>query len=118
MPEVRDPRAFLPLPPLDFQVLLGLADGPRHAYGLATSVEEADGARLGLGSLYRILARLSADGVIEETAPPRDDPRPDARRRYYQLTSFGRRLAAAEASRLAGLVHAARQHRLIPTRRK
>lgn len=115
----RDPRTFLPLAPLDFQVLLGLAGGARHAYGLATSVEqEADGARLELGSLYRILARLSADDLIEETHAPREEPRPDPRRRYYQLTAFGRAVAAAEANRLEALVQAARHHRFLPSRRK
>jgi DNA-binding PadR family transcriptional regulator len=116
---IRDPRSFLPLPPLDFQVLLGLARGARHAYGLATSVErEAHGARLELGSLYRILARLTVDGLIEEAGPPRDEPSADARRRYYSLTTFGRAVAAAEAARLESLVHAARQHRFLPSRRK
>jgi hypothetical protein len=38
MTDTRDPRTFLPLPPLDFQVLIGLAGGARHAYGLASAV--------------------------------------------------------------------------------
>ena len=119
MRAIRDPRTFLPLPPLDFQVLLGLAGGARHAYGLARSVEgEAGGARLELGSLYRILARLTTDGLIEETDPPGDEPRVDVRRRYYRLTTFGRAVAAAEANRLELLVQAARQHRFLPSRRK
>jgi DNA-binding PadR family transcriptional regulator len=114
-----DPRSFLPLPPLDFHLLIGLAEGPRHAYGLATSVEEQpDGVRLELGSLYRIIARLSADGLIEEADAPDGEPRQDARRRYYRLTSLGRQGAGAEAERRATLDRAARQHRLIPARRK
>ena len=72
---------------------------------------------LELGSLYRILARLTADGLIEETAAPRDDARPDARRRYYELSAFGRAVAAAEANRLRSLV-SPRQHHLVPSRRK
>ncbi|HTI36974.1 MAG TPA: PadR family transcriptional regulator [Vicinamibacterales bacterium] len=119
MTEGPDPRSFLPLAPQDFQVLLGLAGGARHAYGLAASVAaEHDPVRLELGSLYRILARLTADGLIEETNPPRDEQRPDARRRYYRLTQFGRRVAAAETDRLEALLQAARQHRLVPSRRK
>jgi hypothetical protein len=49
------PRDFQPLPPHDFQVLVALAEGPRHAYGLAQAGEDArDGTvRLELGSLYR-----------------------------------------------------------------
>ena len=119
MHAVRDPRTFLPLAPLDFQVLLGLAAGARHAYGLATAVDnESGGARLEVGSLYRILARLTADGLIEETDAPRDEPRVDVGRRYYRLTAFGRAVASAVASRLESLVHAARQHRFLPSRRK
>ena len=117
--DIRDPRTFLPLPPLDFQVLLGLAGEARHAYGLATSVaQDANGARLELGSLYRILARLTADGLIEETPPPDDERRADSRRRYYGLTPFGRAVAAAEANRLEALLQAARHHRFLPSRRK
>ena len=119
MRDARDPRTFLPLPPLDFQVLLGLAGAARHAYGLATSVErDSGGARLELGSLYRILARLTTDGLIEETHPPRNEPRSDSRRRYYALTAFGRAVASAEANRLEALVQAARHHRFLPSGRK
>ena len=119
MTDTRDPRTFLPLPPLDFQVLIGLAGGARHAYGLAAAVEaEGTGARLELGSLYRILARLTADGLIEETGVPREEPRRHPRRRYYTLTAFGRAVAAAEARRLEALVQSARHHRFLPYRRK
>ena len=41
--------------------------GPRHAYGMAKAVEgQTGGVRLEIGSLYRILARLTGDGVIED----------------------------------------------------
>jgi len=39
----------------------------------------------------------------------------DERCRYYRLTDFGRRVAAGEAGRLAGLVRAARRKNLLPT---
>ena len=38
-----DPRELLPLPPHDLHVLLALLDAPRHAYGLAAAVDEANG---------------------------------------------------------------------------
>jgi hypothetical protein len=34
-----DPRSFLPLTPLAFQVLLALADEERHGYGIIREVE-------------------------------------------------------------------------------
>ena len=107
---VADPRALLPLPAHDFQVLLALADEPRHAYGLAMAVEQADagGVRLELGSLYRILARLTTLGVIADDGPGAGSAR-EARRRYYRLTPFGRRVAEAETVRLQAVVRLARR---------
>jgi DNA-binding PadR family transcriptional regulator len=112
------PADLLPLPAHDFQVLLVLTEGPRHAYGLAQAVESAAaaGVRLELGSLYRILARLSAAGVIAEAAgPPPSDAR-EARRRYYRLTAFGRAVAEAETVRLQAVVRWARRRQLATGR--
>lgn len=103
------------LRPVDFLVLLGLADGPLHGYGVVRRIaEETGGAvRLVPGNLYAVLRRLLEQGLLEETdkrlAPELDD----ARRRYYQLTSAGRAAAAAEAARLETLVEAARRRRLL-----
>jgi DNA-binding PadR family transcriptional regulator len=111
------PEALLPLPSHDFQVLLSLADQPSHAYGLARAVEEAGAGnvRLELGSLYRILARLTTAGVIEEFDPPRAGGH-DAKRRYYRLTTFGRKVAEAEAARLQAVLGLARRRRLLPAK--
>jgi DNA-binding PadR family transcriptional regulator len=113
----RDPRVLLPLPSHDFQVLLSLADAPRHAYGMAKAVEgQSGGVRLEIGSLYRILARLTGDGLIEDFQPPPAAEGHEARRRYYRLTPFGRRVARAEAARLQDVVEAARRQKLLPSR--
>lgn len=40
----------------------------------------------------------------------------DERRRYYRLTSFGRRVAKAEAARLTQMLDLARSAGLIPKR--
>ena len=108
------PADLLPLPAHDFHVLLALTEGPRHAYGLTQAVESpaAGGVRLELGSLYRILARLTVAGVIaDDPGPPPGDAR-EARRRYYRLTAFGRRVAEAETARLQAVVRLARRRRL------
>jgi DNA-binding PadR family transcriptional regulator len=114
-----DPHAFLPLPPHDFHLLVSLADGPRHAYGLAGAVEAQApaGLRLEIGSLYRMLARLTSAGLIEEHEPASREGGHEERRRYYRLTPFGRRVAQAEAARLQAAISLARRHKLLPGRR-
>lgn len=111
-----DPRERLPLPPHDFHVLLTLLEGARHAYGLSAAAEEGQhGVRLEIGSLYRILARLTEQGLIESFDPPAAAEGHEARRRYYRNTPFGRRVAAAEASRLEAVLRHARKHKLLPS---
>jgi DNA-binding PadR family transcriptional regulator len=109
---MNDVRRYLPLPPQQFQILLSLADRPRHGYGVIREVDErTDGAvRLGTGTLYTAIARLDALGLIEESSrrpAARDD---DERRTYYQLTPLGRAVLTAETARLETLVrHAHRK---------
>jgi DNA-binding PadR family transcriptional regulator len=63
---------------------------------------------LSTGTLYGIVKRLLAEGLIRESAAGSDD-----RRRAYQLTAFGRKVALAEAERLRDLVVAARAKKLL-----
>ena len=99
-------------------MLLSLADAPRHAYGLASAVETQDetGIRLEIGSLYRMLARLTSLGLISAFDPPEDAEGHEARRKYYRLTAFGRQVARAEAARLEQVVRLARKHRFLPAK--
>lgn len=110
MPPTRQSTAALPLAPAVYLILLALADGDAHGYRIrAAVIEQSDGTvALDPGSLYRLIARLSEDGVIDEAPrrPARDD---DERRRYYRLTPLGRRLLAAETNRMASLVAVARR---------
>lgn len=104
--------------PAAFQVLLALAAGEAHGYAIMRFVEDLTkgAARLAPGTLYRTMARLVADGLVEETE--RNDPRAphDARRRYYRLTQIGWRAAREEAAMLSRLVEAAEAARLLVTR--
>ena len=112
----RDPEAFLPLTPAMFHVLLALADGDRHGYAIGAEVDRqtASKVKLGPGTLYGLVKRLLADGLILETDERPDPEFDDERRRYYRLTDFGRRVASAEAARLEALVTAARARKLLP----
>ncbi len=106
----------LPLTPAVFQILLVLTDGERHGYAIMKEVEANTRGQmqLGPGTLYRSIKRLLSDGLIEESAERPDPELDDERRRYYRLTALGRRVAAAEAERLAGLVQLAQAKRLLP----
>ncbi len=92
----RDPLLLLPLSPAMFYVLVALADGQTHGYAILKEVEQLTSGevRLSTGTLYGIIKRLLADGLVHEQST--DAPR----RRAYQLTSFGRDVAKAEAMRL------------------
>ncbi len=108
----KPPDALLPLTPVAFEILLALAGEDLHGYAILQAVDARLGGLLPLrtGTLYRSLARLLDDGLIEETEG-------DERRRFYRITSHGREVAALEAERLAGQVAAARARRLLPARK-
>ena len=103
MPDSRDPYDFLPLRPVEFEILLVLTGADAHGYGI---IKEAQArvpgkSRMDTGTLYRTLARLTGSGLVE---PSDQRPAPDLddeRRRYYAITAFGRDVAGAEARRLA-----------------
>ena len=103
-----DPREYLPLKPVDLELLLALADEERHGYGLVRAIAERTGGLLQLdpGNLYRVIKRLLADSLVAE-AGGRDAPDANGeRRRYYRLTPLGGRVLAAELGRLRTLVNA------------
>jgi DNA-binding PadR family transcriptional regulator len=93
----------------DFHVLLALAEGPRHGYGIMKDVERESGGevRLEIGSLYRLLGRMLEGGLIEEAEG-------DERRRFYRISRLGRRALKAEAVRLAGVMALVRSRNLLP----
>ena len=82
-----------------FFVLTALADGPRHGYGIVREVVELSQGRvkLKIGSLYGVLDRLSADGLIE---PDREEAHDGRLRRYYRITDEGAEQLAAEVRRM------------------
>jgi DNA-binding PadR family transcriptional regulator len=104
------------MPPLTaavVHVLLALAGGDRHGYGIQKEVfRHTDGRmRMGPGTLYGTLQRLMDQGWVEEVDRPRDI---DVRRRYYRLTRDGRRALTTEMERLDALVRIARAERVVP----
>lgn len=106
------PESLLPLRSIETLMLTMLAAGERHGYGIRQDILEhtAGGIEIEVGTLYRHLRRLEADGLI--TGAGDDD-----RRIFYKLTPFGRRVLAAELQRLRALVRLAESRRIIAPER-
>jgi len=104
-----------PLPSAAFRILVALAGQELHGYGIMRNVAEQTGGRmrLGPGTLYSSIRALLEEGLIQEVDHPRDPSAKDERRRYYHLTSAGRKLARSEAERLADLLRVARSKNLL-----
>jgi DNA-binding PadR family transcriptional regulator len=105
-----------PLTPAIVHILLALADDDRHGYGIMQEVARlTEGqVRMGPGTLYGTIKRMLAAGFIEE-ADERPDPElDDERRRYYRMTTQGRRALRNETMRVATLVSAARAKKVYP----
>ena len=100
--------------PAFFFLLLTLVDGERHGYAMAQEVRErSDGSiRLGPGSLYWSINRLSDVELIEEVASPTDEDSAE-RRRYYRLTMLGRQVLERETQTLSKVLDFARAKRLV-----
>jgi DNA-binding PadR family transcriptional regulator len=104
-----------PLTPAVFHILLALASGARHGYGIMKQVE-ADSmgkVRMGPGTLYGSLKRMLDDGLVRQSQPRLDPERDDERRIYYQLTGAGARALAAELARYQRIVTVAHGRKLV-----
>ena len=111
-------ESFLPLAPADLQLLMVLVERPLHAYGISQAVEAREtGVPLEIGSLYRMLARMETQGLIEEREEDDRAAGAESRRRYYGITRLGRRVATAEAERLRAVIRLAETKKLIRARR-
>jgi DNA-binding PadR family transcriptional regulator len=108
-------QGLLPLTPAVLHILLALADGSKHGYGIAQEIKAITQGQvtMGPGTLYGSIKRMLRSGLIEETDDRPDPELDDERRRYYQLTGFGHRVLEAEARRLSNLIHVARRKRLL-----
>src|SRR2546423_14086695 len=91
----RDPEELLPLTPAVFHILLALADGERHGYGVIKEVDaRTEGkVRMGPGTLYGSIKRMLEEGMIEEAGERPGPELCDGGPRYYRPTKFGRRRA-------------------------
>ncbi len=113
------PEYLLPLTPAVFHILLALADGELHGYGIMQDVgrQTNDFLQLGPGTLYGCLKRMLAAGLVIESDERPDPLLDDERRKYYRMTELGQRVVRAEAERLATAVRAAKGKQLLPLRK-
>jgi DNA-binding PadR family transcriptional regulator len=102
-----DLRTYLPLKPVDLQLLLALSESELHGYGLVQAIaERTEGlVQLEPGNLYRVIKRLFVDGLVAESERRAAPDLGNERRRYYKLTPLGARVVAAEIRRLQALVN-------------
>jgi DNA-binding PadR family transcriptional regulator len=77
--------------PLALAVLVFLFERPMHPYEIATTLRERrkeDSIKIRFGSLYTVIDRLLADGLIAAFETSREGRRPE--RTVYQLTPAGK----------------------------
>jgi DNA-binding PadR family transcriptional regulator len=106
---------LLPLKPKVLHILLAVADGPRHGYSIMQEVSErTDGqVRLWPAAMYALLRDLQETDFIVESNDRPAAAEDDERRRYYALTSLGKRVLEAEVRRLETIVTQARASRAL-----
>ncbi len=102
------------IPRTTLQILLALAGGPRHGYGIKLDVEAHTGGAicLGSGTLYEAIQRLTGLGWIDEVPPP-DKASGGPPRRVYALTKEGQRVLEDELAAMEAIIRFARDKRLL-----
>lgn len=104
-----------PLKPVHHMILLLLAEEPTYGLVLLERLEERSqgGIRLNAGSLYRTIASLVDDGLVEPLDDGARSERPGPPRKVYRPTARGLAALRAEARRQADLLEVARALDLI-----
>ena len=112
---LQNPEEFTPLTPAVFNILLSLADGEKHGYGIMLEVEANTNGQviMGPGTLYGSIKRMLKADLIEESDERADPQMDDQRRKYYKLTNLGRRVLSMEAERLASQVMIAKAKNVL-----
>lgn len=117
MPALRtgsDPGRHVPLAPHLFEILLSLAERPRHGYRLISEIRDRSQGRIDLATstLYSAIRTLRREGLIEDAGERPDEESGGPPRRYYRITELGRRVAHLEAVRLQSVARQARERLL------
>src|SRR5919201_1813878 len=87
-------EAHLPLRPVEFHILLSLAAGDRHGYGIIQDIQERGDAPPDVGTMYRALARMVDAGLAPRRPAPEGsevmtgDRLVDASERWFRLLQW------------------------------
>ena len=102
--------ASAPLKPAHHLILLLLAEEPTYGVALLERIEERSGGalRMNAGSLYRTIAALVDEGLVEPLEEPSRPEGAGAPRKLYRTTGVGLSALRNEARRQAELLEAAR----------
>jgi len=109
----------VPLAAIDVHLLVALAEGDSYGYAIKKQLAASSGGAIDpeIGSLYRVIARLTKNGTVEEAGKRPVDAEagknPGHPRRYYRITDLGRRVLSAKASRMRDLLDIAERKNLI-----
>jgi len=105
-----------PLTPAVLHILLALSTEERHGYGIMNQVERESGGKvkMGPGTLYGSIGRMTAAGLIQESDKRVDPSMDDERRIYYTLTGLGQTALSAELDRYREVVAVATEKRISP----
>ena len=112
----KQPTDHLPLSVPIFQILLTLCREAMHGYAILADIRaRTDTAvELGAGTLYAAIKRMLMADMVAECDPPAHVEGEDSRRKFYEITAYGREVATAEAVRLQRLTALAQDRDLIP----
>ena len=110
-----NPEDLIPLTPAVFNIMLALADGEKHGYGIMQEVETNTNGQIpmGPGTLYGSIKRMLKASLVEETDERPDHKVDNQRRKYYQLTGLGQQVLRLEVERLAAQIQVARAKNLL-----
>jgi DNA-binding PadR family transcriptional regulator len=110
-----EPAKSSPLSSATLHILLALAGGNLHGYGIIKEVtRNSDGHyRLGPGTLYDNLKKLMDAGLVADAATTSSSKRKPVSskeddRRFYTLTKDGKNALTAEVDRLQSVVREAK----------
>ena len=98
-------ESFIPLRSVELDILLSVAETPTHGYAILKDAKDRMGRHPGfeIPTLYRALRRMRDLGLIR-SLESRDAEETDTRRQFWQATSLGRDVLAAEIDRLERIV--------------